>query len=56
MALQTTTVATQWLSSHHVVTPKDTMQQFHCNRETVFSRRSVPRCYKQGTLAVEQSD
>jgi hypothetical protein len=27
-------------------------QQLHCSREMVFSTRSVPKCYKQGQLAV----
>jgi hypothetical protein len=28
-------------------------QKLHCNRKTVFTKRSVPRFYKQGQLAVE---
>jgi hypothetical protein len=27
-------------------------RQMHCNKETVFSARYVPRCYKQGKLEV----
>jgi hypothetical protein len=27
-------------------------QQLHCKRETMFSTRSVPRCYKKDHLAV----
>jgi ribosomal protein S26 len=53
MALQTTTVARQWLSSNQVVTPIDTNATNALQQGTVFSMQSVPRCYKQGQLPIE---
>jgi hypothetical protein len=45
ITVQTMVVARQWLNSSHVGTTIDT-------NAMVFSRRSLPRCYTQGQLAV----
>jgi hypothetical protein len=55
MTLQTTAVARQWLSSDHRSSQKTRAQQRHCNKGMEFYTQSVPRCYKQGWLAVAVS-
>jgi hypothetical protein len=50
MALQTTALVRQGLSSDHVDTQQARTQQLHCNRGMLFSVWTVPRCCKQDKL------